>query len=354
MQGRAFASIALTQTQQNELERAVATATMPSDAAAADRALAGIIGELMAKGDKTRAERVATRLTTANGKSRYLVELAMEANNKRDRSGYQKFIDEAKQQAVTLKEQADLKNAFRAIVMAEVKAGDAEKAKQTAKLYTGHRFGTPLIDIVQAQAETGDIKGAHATFNAAGFTMYPACLALARIADGEADARDFEAALRSAGRLWYSDHKLMAQSSVELKAGNLVLARRAADGLLTCDHLDGNRADVHARTLGRTAALQAEKEGVAATLQRIDGLSSPGARVHAYLSLADYQSAHLPPHNPRTFTDTNGNKIEATLISIKGDEVTLKLRTDGRIYALPMKRFSSSDGDFFKSLTQAR
>ena len=55
---------------------------------------------------------------------------------------------------------------------------------------------------------------------------------------------------------------------------------------------------------------------------------------------------------PRVWTDASGRKVEATFIKLEGDTVYIQL-TDGRVFPMPLSRFSPEDQQFAKTATPA-
>lgn len=352
IRARAFARIAAEQAGLGDIAGAISIAKKAGSKDQIDDGLLAIATAELAKGNTSSALKIGDQIESKQDKAILLVERARVELKQGRKDAFQKLADEAKNILTTVATES--MPGFRALAVLLVEAGDAAAAKALVPFYKGHRFGTPLIVIVETQAKKGDFSGAHSTYNQAGFTMYPACRALARLADAEADAGRFDDARRDASRCMYSDHKLIAQCSVETKAGNLATARAAAEGLHTSDHLDGNRMEVHARTLAGTAGLQLRLEGVLATSQWAKGLASPIARAHALVSLAQAMLAYLPSPQDRSFKDTTGSSIEARVLSIQADQVTLQLRKDGRSYTVPISRFCPEDTAYFNSLARLR
>ena len=58
------------------------------------------------------------------------------------------------------------------------------------------------------------------------------------------------------------------------------------------------------------------------------------------LSLTVCAAANL---SAREFTDSQGRKLEADIVSVAGDQVTLKRTADGRVFTLPVKTFNTDD-----------
>lgn len=292
--GRALVQIATEQALSSDFAAALKTAEQAPDPTARGLALVAVAGVQMRQGDEAGARATAAKTSNAAATALFRVEEAIACQRRSDPDGFLQKIQGALALARTLTEQSDMKQAFKAIVVAQTKAGYLNEAKTTATLYAGHRFGNPLLDIIDAQAEMGDFKGAEASFASGGFTMYPACLAVASIADAMADAGRHVDAEANAKRLWYEDHKLAALANVATKAGNLSAARAAATSILTSDHLDGDRSERYARALAPTSALQAKLEGDAVATTWVRALPDPVARCLSFIAMAE---SKLPRHD---------------------------------------------------------
>lgn len=287
VEGRAFSEIALQQARLGDVDAAIALAKSAPGTWDQERALAGIASLQRQAGRGSLVDRTVAQIRAPAGTALCAIDVAESLWQKGDSAGFQKQLDQAKSVAQSLGEQQEMKEVFGRLAEVEVRAGRVDAAKETAKLYRGHSFGHPLLAVIATQAELGDYRGANETFNSARFTMYPACLAVASIADAQANAGKFEEATRNANRLWYSDHKLIALASVATKKGDLTAARSAVEGLLTADHMDGNRMERYGRALAPTAVLQAKLEGDAAAAQWARSLSDPVVRCLALIALGE-------------------------------------------------------------------
>lgn len=294
VEGEAIAEIAGQQARLRDFDQATALAKTAPNKWDQERALAQIVAIQRQAGQLAQAEKLAVKVQSPAGAALCAIDLAETLRQKGDVTGFQAQIDQAKVLAQSIAEEGAMKEVFSKLVTAEVKAGQVDSAKATAKLYRGHRFGDPLLAVISTQARLGDYSGANATFNAAGFSMFPACLAVASIAVAQADAGKFEEANRSANRLWYSDHKLIALASVAAKKGDLQAARTAAEGLLTADHMDGNRSERYGRALAPTAVLQAKLEGDAAARQWARSQSDPVVRCLVLIALGESRIQPAP------------------------------------------------------------
>jgi|GEM_PF-6667179 len=294
--GRALVQIATEQASNGDFAAALKTAEQAPDSTARGLALVAVAGAQMRQGDEVGARATAAKTSNTAATALFRVEEAVACQRRTDPDGFRDKIQQAVTFARTLTEQGEMKQAFKAIVVAQTKAGYLNEAKTTATLYSGHRFGAPLLDIIDAQAEMGDFKGAEASFASSGFTMYPACLAVASIADAMADAGRHADAEANAKRLWYEDHKLAALANVATKAGKLSAARAAAAAILTSDHLDGDRSERYARALAPTAALQAKLEGDAAAATWARKLPDPVARCLSFIALAESKLPRRDTH----------------------------------------------------------
>ncbi len=50
----------------------------------------------------------------------------------------------------------------------------------------------------------------------------------------------------------------------------------------------------------------------------------------------------------RTFTDTKGRKIQASVVKVNGDKVDLKMDKGGKVYSVPLSNLSKQDNDFIQ------
>ena len=285
----ALAAVASELAKQKDIPAALAAARLVSDEGRFDGAIVGIITVLLEQNAMVEANALAARLRTPAGKARHLAELGVDDLRRRDKAQFLRHINEAKE--IMLKSATDSQPSFRAIAIALVKGGDVAAAKNLVPHYKGHRFGTPLVSICEAQAKLGDFAGAHETFRTAGFSMYPHGVALARIADAEAAAGKFDEARRTAARISYADHRLIAQCIVEAKAGNVSFAKQAAEKLFVTDQMtmDALQAGIHANAIAEATRSIVRIEGAIAAHGWASTLSRLTARVAALTSLADTQ-----------------------------------------------------------------
>lgn len=56
----------------------------------------------------------------------------------------------------------------------------------------------------------------------------------------------------------------------------------------------------------------------------------------------------------RTWTSTDGKRLEAEFVSLSGDEITLKRDSDGREFTLPLTRLSEADQNFVKEKAEEK
>lgn len=300
--GRAFGAAAIEQAARGDVEGAIITAQLATEPFDEDMALVEIVSAEYAKGQRDTAERVAKVVTTSAGRARCLAEAALDLRKQGLVAAYEAKIAEARTLAQTLGKQEELQRAFRSIVTAQVKAGDVAGAKASVPLYKGHRFANPLINVIGALADTGDFSAARDTANRAGFTMYPWTITLARIAKAQREAGRFADARRTVKDMSYPDHKLIALTSIAVDEGNLDEARTHADGLKTVDHLDFNRDEIHAKTLGSTGGLHGKKHNILSAWQWIQSLSQPLARGYASVSLAELLMPSITKSPPSATT----------------------------------------------------
>lgn len=295
---RAVAGIAVEQATRGEMERAILTAKLAQEPFQEDYALARIAAIQLQSGQMPAAAVTASKIKGDAGAALYAVDLGLALRGQGDTSGFQRQIEAAKSLALKLEKQDEWKEVYAKIVVAQAQAGQVDAAKATAAQYRGHVFGHPLIALIGAQAEAGDYRGANETFGQAKFSMFPACLSVALIAEAQADAGKFDEAWATASRLWYSDHKLIALAAVATKKGDLPAARAAAEGLLTADHMDGYRPERFGRALAPTGVLQAKLEGLGPSLQWARGLADPSVRSLALIALGE--SLLQPAMAPRS------------------------------------------------------
>lgn len=69
----------------------------------------------------------------------------------------------------------------------------------------------------------------------------------------------------------------------------------------------------------------------------------------AIFIIFSFQSALLAQHTYRTFTGANGNKIQATVINVKGQNATIKIPNRQQPITLPFSKFSTEDQAYLKS-----
>ena len=339
-----FATIAEQQAGRGEFTEAFDTAVkLTKTEQARDSGLVHLATALFERDLLNQAERVGRELKSADGKSRYLSALALYALRKRDKASYRKHIDEAKNLVTTAAK--DSQPAFNAVTSALVKGGDLASAKSLIPIFRGHPFATPWGHIIRTQAEMGDFTAAHGSLGEARLSAYPQAFALARVSEAEAAAGKFNQARSTANGIPYGDHKNLAFCHIEVKAGNIVEARKRADGIFTTTEMtmDSLQTGIHSRAMFAVAALIIEKEGSQKAYAWAKQLSKALSRIAAFNGLAEAQILALPRDGYRIFTDNKGAKLEAELIAIGPKEITLRAKRDQKLYPLPQERLSGSD-----------
>lgn len=75
---------------------------------------------------------------------------------------------------------------------------------------------------------------------------------------------------------------------------------------------------------------------------------------HLILSaIVTFAGLHAHELSARTFTDTQGREIEATVVEIDEDSAKLKLDSNGKTHDIPFTKLSQQDVDFLKASMQA-
>ncbi len=283
----ALVNLAAMETSQGRADEALKKAKATDDKFMRDRALADSAAVLLEKRQASEAAKMAGLIQTEGGKALHAVTLAEELKRQGDKAGYDRHMQEAIKLAESLKGEEEMNKVYAKIVTSMVNAGKAGEAKSLALLYRGNKFGTPFLSIIRAQADAGDFGAARATMNAAGFTMYPSCVAGAIIARAQADKGRYNDARATAQGVGYTDHKFIALTYVACAEGDLAAARSAAEAIFKSHHMDGNRQERYGRALAQTVVLQAKKEGLAAALAFTRALPDPTVRCLCLAALVD-------------------------------------------------------------------
>lgn len=293
-QGQAFGAIAVEQARRGDLEGASNTVKWVASPAEKDRALVDIVEHDYEQGRRASAARVMSGVSTVSGRAGCFAAAALDAMKQNQKSVYDTKIKEALTLAQKVTVQEELQRAFRAIVTAQIKAGDVMGAKAAMPLYKGHRYGNPMINMVGALADTGDFASARYHFNQAGFSQYPWTLALTRIAKAYAAARRFEDAKRTVKDMAYADHRMIALCSIAIQEGDLNTARQQAESLKFVDHMDFNRELVHSENLGSTAGLHAKQSGLTAAVAWAKSRAEASTRGFALVAAVESQLPDEP------------------------------------------------------------
>lgn len=283
----ALADIADILAEGGRTDEALAVINAIPDRFRADFCLAMLASQQLRRNDFSGAARTAELIRGQAGKSIHYVAVAEALLAKGDEKGFKVKIEEAKTLASPLSDAVEMKEAFRAIAVAQVNSGDLAAAKSTADLFRGHRFDSPILFIIEALAKKGEFDAAHHLRGSSGFTKHTGSLTGAMIAEAEAAAGKFQNARNTAKGISYEGPRLATFAKISVLEQDLATARAAAGALLQSEEMNEARQANGGRILALTGPLQARTEGFAAALDWARGLSHPTVRTLALLALAE-------------------------------------------------------------------
>ncbi|MGV3661696.1 MAG: protein kinase domain-containing protein [Prosthecobacter sp.] len=297
---RALSDVCVEMARQGRMDQALEIVDDTLNPAHQDWCRSGLATALLQSGDTEAARVMAGRVRNTAAAAMILTDAAAGCLNAGGRVEFEQKIQAALALARNLEVQDEMKTVFGRLAMVLTKTNNLPLALETASYYTGHRYGSPVISIIGALAEKGDMDAANKLQHESAFTKYPGSLADALVAEALARKGQRQEAISRARGMAYSDHVAKGQSHVQVITGNLDEAVAEALKLRTTDHLDGVRTDMLAQALAKTTPLSLRKKGLETTLLNLRAEPDGLIRAYGLVALANSCLPTPPPDDPTT------------------------------------------------------
>lgn len=270
-----------------QFQEALRMAKMVTGISCEDAVRAKIASLLLQRGEIIEAKAMSQPIRDPLAATLFLMDVAVRCLAAKDQALFTEKTQAALAFASSIGVQEEMQQAFQYIVVSLVEANQVPMALESSSFYRGHRYQSPVFDIIEALAKKGEFAAAVELLQSCGFTKYPSCVAGAALSRAYAAHGRAKEAESIAGTLAYDDHAAKALVDVYVLLGRLEEAIAAADRLRTTSHLDGSRDEDLGIAVAKTIALEAWTKGFATALLRAEKQDLPTVRALSLIALGE-------------------------------------------------------------------